>query len=162
FPWGNAEPDGSKGNLLENGLWSVAPIGAFPEGQTARGLHQMIGDVWEWTTSDYVPYPGFKSEFDEYNDKWFVGQKVFARRIVRDSANSHSLNLSKFFSSRRALDDRGVSVRKVTQTVSLRDWSATVPLQASCDQTRKRGRLRSSHTSQTNQQLLALVIPTPR
>lgn len=76
FPWGNAEPDGSKGNLFENGLWSVAPTGAFPEGQTARGLHQMIGDVWEWTTSDYVPYPGFKSEFDEYNDKWFVGQKV--------------------------------------------------------------------------------------
>ena len=36
----------------------------------------MIGDVWEWTTSDYVPYPGFKSEFDEYNDKWFVNQKV--------------------------------------------------------------------------------------
>jgi formylglycine-generating enzyme required for sulfatase activity len=36
----------------------------------------MIGDVWEWTTSDYAPYPGFKSEFDEYNDKWFVNQKV--------------------------------------------------------------------------------------
>jgi len=76
FPWGDAEPDESNGNLFENGLWSVASIGAFPDGQTARGLHQMIGDVWEWTTSDYVPYPGFKSEFDEYNDKWFIGQKV--------------------------------------------------------------------------------------
>jgi formylglycine-generating enzyme required for sulfatase activity len=57
-------------------LWTVAPIGAFPKGQTANGCHQMIGDVWEWTTSDYVPYPGFKSEFDEYNDKWFVSQKI--------------------------------------------------------------------------------------
>jgi len=76
FPWGEATPDQSNANLFENGLWSVAPIGAFPQGQTARGCHQMIGDVWEWTTSDYVPYPGFKSEFDEYNDKWFVGQKV--------------------------------------------------------------------------------------
>ncbi|HXT64225.1 MAG TPA: ergothioneine biosynthesis protein EgtB [Pyrinomonadaceae bacterium] len=76
FPWGDATPDGSKANLFENGLWSVAPIGAFPEGQTTQGCHQMIGDVWEWTTSDYVPYPGFKSDFDEYNDKWFVGQKV--------------------------------------------------------------------------------------
>ena len=63
-------------NLFENGLWRVAPIGAFPEGQSANGCHQLIGDVWEWTTSDYVPYPGFKSEFDEYNDKWFVNQKV--------------------------------------------------------------------------------------
>jgi ergothioneine biosynthesis protein EgtB len=76
FPWGDSAPDESRANLFENGFWTVAPIGAFPEGQTANGCHQMIGDVWEWTTSDYVPYPGFKSDFDEYNDKWFVGQKV--------------------------------------------------------------------------------------
>ena len=57
-------------------MWGVARIGSFPEGRTSYGCHQMIGDVWEWTSSDYVPYPGFKSEFDEYNDKWFVGQKV--------------------------------------------------------------------------------------
>ena len=76
FPWGGQAPDETHANLFENGLWSVAPIGAFPNGQTVPGCHQMIGDVWEWTTSDYVPYPGFKSEFDEYNDKWFVGQKV--------------------------------------------------------------------------------------
>jgi len=76
FPWGDESPDLAKANLFENGHWSVVPIGAFPEGATANGCHQMIGDVWEWTTSDYVPYPGFKSEFDEYNDKWFVNQKV--------------------------------------------------------------------------------------
>jgi ergothioneine biosynthesis protein EgtB len=76
FPWGDTPPDDSRGNLFENGLWGVAPIGAFPAGQSAYGCQQMIGDVWQWTTSDYVPYPGFKSEFDEYNDKWFVSQKV--------------------------------------------------------------------------------------
>jgi ergothioneine biosynthesis protein EgtB len=76
FPWGDSPPDESRANLFENGFWNVAPIGSFPEGQSAYGCQQMIGDVWEWTTSDYTPYPGFKSEFDEYNDKWFVGQKV--------------------------------------------------------------------------------------
>jgi ergothioneine biosynthesis protein EgtB len=76
YPWGNTEPDSAKANLFENGYWSVAPIGAFPKGASGYGCQQMIGDVWEWTTSDYVPYPGFKSEFDEYNDKWFVNQKV--------------------------------------------------------------------------------------
>ena len=76
FPWGNTEPDNGKANLFENGYWSVAPIGAFPEGANRYGCQQLIGDVWEWTTSDYVPYPGFTSEFDEYNDKWFVNQKV--------------------------------------------------------------------------------------
>ena len=76
FPWGDAAIDLSKANLFENGLWSPAPIGALPNGQNVLGCQQLIGDVWEWTTSDYVPYPGFKSEFDEYNDKWFVNQKV--------------------------------------------------------------------------------------
>ncbi len=76
FPWGDGGPDESRGNLFENGLWSVAPIGAFPQGQSTYGCQQMIGDVWEWTTSDYTAYPGFKSDFDQYNDKWFVGQKV--------------------------------------------------------------------------------------
>jgi ergothioneine biosynthesis protein EgtB len=76
FPWGNSSPDIDNTNLFENGLWTVAPIGAFPRGANAYGCQQMVGDVWEWTTSDYVPYPGFKSEFDEYNDKWFVNQKV--------------------------------------------------------------------------------------
>jgi len=76
FPWGDESPTTSKANLFENGHWSVSSIGAYPDGANALGCHQMIGDVWEWTTSDYVPYPGFKSEFDEYNDKWFVNQKV--------------------------------------------------------------------------------------
>jgi formylglycine-generating enzyme required for sulfatase activity len=76
FPWGNEGAGANNANLFENGLWRVAPVGAFVEGQSAYGCQQMIGDVWEWTTSDYAPYPGFKSEFDEYNDKWFVGQKV--------------------------------------------------------------------------------------
>ena len=76
YPWGNEPANESRANLFENLYWKVSPLGAFPEGQSQYGCHQMIGDVWEWTTSDYVPYPGFKSEFDEYNDKWFVNQKV--------------------------------------------------------------------------------------
>lgn len=76
FPWGDGAPQGEEANLFESGLWTVAEIGAFPKSESAYGCQQMIGDVWEWTTSDYVPYPGFKSEFDEYNDKWFVNQKV--------------------------------------------------------------------------------------
>ena len=76
FPWGSTGPDKTRSNLFENRLWTTAPAGSYPDGQSQYGCHQMIGDVWEWTSSDYAPYPGFKSEFDEYNDKWFVGQKV--------------------------------------------------------------------------------------
>ena len=40
------------------------------------GCFQMIGDVWEWTSSEYGLYPRFKSKFSEYTDKWSVNQKV--------------------------------------------------------------------------------------
>jgi ergothioneine biosynthesis protein EgtB len=76
FPWGDSDPGAETANLFENRLWGVSEAGSLPAGRSPYGCVQMIGDVWEWTSSDYAPYPGFKTEFDEYNDKWFVGQKV--------------------------------------------------------------------------------------
>jgi ergothioneine biosynthesis protein EgtB len=76
FPWGNTLVDNDKANLFENNYWDVTPIGAFSNGVSPYGCYQMIGDLWEWTSSDYVPYPGFKAYFNEYTDKWFVSQKV--------------------------------------------------------------------------------------
>ncbi len=76
YPWGNDEPTENHGNLLESHLWSPSEIGSYPLGKSHFGLYQMMGDVWEWTSSDFVGYPGFKSGFAEYNDKWFVNQKV--------------------------------------------------------------------------------------
>ena len=76
FPWGNENPTEEKCNLLESYQWGCSEIGAYPEGVSHSGCQQMIGDVWEWTSSEFVGYPGFKSGFDEYNDKWFTNQKV--------------------------------------------------------------------------------------
>lgn len=76
FPWGNESPTQKHANLLESYLWSCAEIGSYPEGKSHSGCYQMIGDVWEWTLSEFVGYPGFKSGFSEYNDKWFTNQKV--------------------------------------------------------------------------------------
>jgi hypothetical protein len=47
----------------------------------------MMGDVWEWTSSEYTGYPGFKSGFDEYNDKWFTNQKGFERWLFWNTYN---------------------------------------------------------------------------
>jgi len=76
FPWGNTAPNLSNANLLESYNWACTEIGSYPEGVSPSGCHQMIGDVWEWTSSEFVGYPGFKTGFDEYNDKWFTNQKV--------------------------------------------------------------------------------------
>lgn len=76
FPWGNDPPNSNVANLLESNIWSCTEVGSYPEGKSPSGCHQMIGDVWEWTSSEYVGYPGFKTGFSEYNDKWFTNQKV--------------------------------------------------------------------------------------
>ena len=61
-------------NLAESGLFQpVAPDG------TGGALRQLYGDVWEWTQSAYLPYPGFTptdGALGEYNGKFMVGQMV--------------------------------------------------------------------------------------
>jgi ergothioneine biosynthesis protein EgtB len=76
YPWGNDLPTEDHANLLESYLWSPSEIGSYPLGKSHYGVYQMMGDVWEWTSSEFVGYPGFKSGFAEYNDKWFSNQKV--------------------------------------------------------------------------------------
>ena len=76
FPWGNEQPTQERANLFESHIWGCSEIGSHPKGASHYGCHQMIGDVWEWTSSEFMGYPGFKSGFDEYNDKWFTNQKV--------------------------------------------------------------------------------------
>ncbi len=76
YPWGNKQPSKENCNLLESNYWGCTEIGTYPNGASPSGCQQMIGDVWEWTSSEFTGYPGFKSGFDEYNDKWFSNQKV--------------------------------------------------------------------------------------
>ena len=76
FPWGNEKPTSKHANLLESNVWNCSEVGAYENGKSNYGCYQMIGDIWEWTSSEFMGYPGFKSGFDEYNDKWFTNQKV--------------------------------------------------------------------------------------
>ena len=76
YPWGDDLPSDLTANLLETWRWAPSPIGSYPQGKSHYGCHQMIGDVWEWTSSEYVLYPGFRSKFSEYTDKWAINQKV--------------------------------------------------------------------------------------
>lgn len=76
YPWGDESPIPRHANLLDSFIWSPAKVGSYPAGMSHYGCHQMIGDVWEWTSSEYVLYPGFMSRFPEYTDKWAVNQKV--------------------------------------------------------------------------------------
>jgi iron(II)-dependent oxidoreductase len=71
FPWGDNDPTTAHANLGQRHL-RPAPVGAYPAGASPSGVHQLIGDVWEWTASPFAGYPGFAAfPYREYSEVFF-------------------------------------------------------------------------------------------
>ncbi|MBT2385955.1 ergothioneine biosynthesis protein EgtB [Streptomyces sp. ISL-11] len=71
YPWGDADPTPDHANLGQRHL-RPAPVGAYRAGASPLGVRQLIGDVWEWTASDFLPYPGFRAfPYREYSEVFF-------------------------------------------------------------------------------------------
>jgi iron(II)-dependent oxidoreductase len=83
FPWGETEPTEHLANLGGDGL-RPAPVGAYPASASAYGVEQMLGDVWEWTTSPLRPWPGFTPMiYDRYSQPFFDGPGAGDYRVLR-------------------------------------------------------------------------------
>jgi gamma-glutamyl hercynylcysteine S-oxide synthase len=73
WPWGSADPSADVANLGGAGL-RPAPVGAYPAGASPYGVEQLIGDVWEWTSSGFEPWPGFAPMlYRQYSAPFFGG-----------------------------------------------------------------------------------------
>jgi len=71
FPWGESKADSHSANI-DQLAFGTAPIDAFRRNVSPLGCCGMIGDVWEWTSSDFNGYPGFKSfPYKEYSEEFF-------------------------------------------------------------------------------------------
>ena len=60
YPWGEQTPNSSFGNF-DFARWNPAPVNAFREGCSAFGVQGMLGNGWEWTSTEFAPFPGFKT-----------------------------------------------------------------------------------------------------
>lgn len=82
YPWGNQfQIDRAYLSPASDILDKTSPVGQYPEGASPFGVLDMIGNVWEWTDSWYLPYPGSKLRKPEFGMK---------HRVVR-GLSFHSL-----------------------------------------------------------------------
>jgi iron(II)-dependent oxidoreductase len=99
YPWGDNSGGGDSpasglGNFDFN-YWNPTPVNAFPQGQSAFGVWDMLGNGWEWTSSQFAPFPGFEPfpfyrgySADFFDGKHFVmkgGSARTARCMLRPS-----------------------------------------------------------------------------
>jgi gamma-glutamyl hercynylcysteine S-oxide synthase len=77
YPWGNEPPDSEFGNF-DFARWSPVAVNAFPRAQSAFGVHGMLGNGWEWTSTQFAPFPGFEPFpfYPGYSAAFFDGKHL--------------------------------------------------------------------------------------
>jgi formylglycine-generating enzyme required for sulfatase activity len=75
FPWGSTQPNSFHGNFGFR-HWDPVAIGSYPAGVSAWGVHDLIGNGWEWTSTVFDGFPGFEamSSYPQYSADFFDGK----------------------------------------------------------------------------------------
>ena len=75
YSWGEAAPNAGRGNFQFQ-RWDAAPVDSHPEGASAFGVQDLIGNGWEWTSTPFAPLPGFEpfSFYPGYSADFFDGK----------------------------------------------------------------------------------------
>jgi iron(II)-dependent oxidoreductase len=83
YPWGDTPTTSAHANVGQSG-WGPAPVGSYPAGASAYGVEQLLGDVYEWTASEFDPYPGYNTfPYPEYSEVFFNDEKF---RVLRGAS----------------------------------------------------------------------------
>jgi iron(II)-dependent oxidoreductase len=74
-PWGDATPSVEHG-VFDMSSWDPEPVGTHPSGVSAWGVEDLAGNGWEWTSSVFAPFPGFRAmpSYPEYSADFFDGE----------------------------------------------------------------------------------------
>jgi iron(II)-dependent oxidoreductase len=93
-PWGDTAADASRG-VFDFASWDPEPAGTHPNGASAWGIDDLVGNGWEWTSTPFAPFPGFQAmaSYPEYSADFFDGEHIVmkgaspatARELLRPS-----------------------------------------------------------------------------
>jgi len=80
FPWGEEAPSERHGNF-DFRSWDPSPVAAHPAGASAFGVHDLVGNGWEWTRTEFAPFPGFTPMpfYPGYSANFFDGKHYIAK-----------------------------------------------------------------------------------
>jgi formylglycine-generating enzyme required for sulfatase activity len=74
-PWGDQRPLSTHG-VFDFTSWDPEPAGSHPAGRSAWGVDDLVGNGWEWTSTVFAPFPGFRPipSYPEYSADFFDGE----------------------------------------------------------------------------------------
>jgi gamma-glutamyl hercynylcysteine S-oxide synthase len=115
YPWGNEEPDGTCGNF-HHARWTAAPVDAHPAGASAFAVQDLLGNGWEWTSTQFAPLPGFQAFpfYPGYSANFFDGkhfvikggsQRTDACMLRRSFRNWFQPNYQYIYSTFRCVEE---------------------------------------------------------
>ncbi len=97
YPWGD-EPEEMRLNARgKDAVRYTSAVGSFPEGKSPYGVMDMSGNVWEWTSDWYLPYPDNQTENDMYGEQF---------KIIRGGSWNANLDLARTTVRGKSLPDQ--------------------------------------------------------
>jgi ergothioneine biosynthesis protein EgtB len=92
FPWGEEPPDSTRGNFGGE-RYEPVPVGSSPAGQSAWGVHDLVGNGWEWTATEFAPLDNFAemASYPPYSSDFFDG-KHFVMKGASPATSVHLIS----------------------------------------------------------------------